>query len=200
MGAALAKGRKRKTGAREKGGRPQRDRSKVATQENMLETMRPTLEARCKVMGWSRSEWIEARDPRLATLHGRLHLSKRLTEREYLGLSSYAVRHHRWRRAIEAPPGDPKGSRLETEPPRAHETPNDMLHHGPLPEDWEAFCKRATNEFMAAEGVLLATGRKDVVLEVLTAAEDVAPDDVPLKMLAAIKFAARKLARHFGHA
>lgn len=198
MTKAMTKGAKlrRKAGrprnvepAREPNGRARRSPPSARARESYVSVAEHTLRARCRRMGWRATEdaMLAARDSRLGTMIGCLHVAGLVSERAYSGIMTYADTRARWLRSIDSPREWP-----------AIGSYGEPVFGGIGAEiDGEA-AKRAADAFLKAEGALIASGGKAAVWAALTVSEEMRVADYSSEACATLKRAGLALARHFG--
>jgi hypothetical protein len=182
-------GRPRKLTAREPSGQPQRADAATRARESILSVAEHTLRNRCRRMGWTPTEenMLAARDSRLVTMIGCLHMAGMVPERPYLGVMAYADLRARWLRSIDSPREWPSIG-----------TYGEPLFGGGAAEIGGDAAKRLAGAYLAAEGVLVASGLKGAVWGVLTAPEEAQVSDYSSDACEGLKRAGRALAVHFG--
>lgn len=181
--------RPRKAGKRHPGGKL----VQPGVMEGLERMAGPALRRRCRVMRWPEKHWLKARNPELATLHGRMKAAKILTEDQYLGIASYDDLRARWLSSIEAPRPHAIISRYGDE--RVGSPPAFMFD----PANHTDRVQRTANRFKDAERVLIRSGHKETVLHCLEADEMVGPYDVAPGAVEGLRAAGDALALHFGH-
>lgn len=206
MTKALSKGEKTR---RRRAGRP---RNAEARREPSGRAQRPSVEServtladlasaaiRCRRAGWedtADNRRLAAQDWRFGTLPGVLNASRgadkrpRLSARALAGLMQYATVREAWRKAEGFPsewPGiasycDVRGG----------------AGKDPFEPSYAAWIGGLHSRFIAAERVLVDTGRKPYVYDAFTAGEDVKAADVASWIVEELEAAGEALAVHFG--
>ena len=173
-------------------GKAERDRIRLS------ET--PAAASRLRAMGENPATATQERlreaasDARLVTLAGRLnacaaHSGKGgplLSSRAYLGIMQYGIVYERWAKAVGSPSRFP-----------AVGSYNDAIrgNDDAEPADAAERARRASNAYMAAEGVVLAMpGAKSAVMWALDAPETVTPQSVPSATVALLEKVGKALA------
>lgn len=173
---------------REPNGRISRAHKRAKASEEELEVMRPTLERRCRQLGWEPTEenLMRARDQRLHDVLGRMVYlktadgSEYISTRAYLGIREYEATRSQYRRVSGMPREHAKISSYNDTPAGLRREPDDA-----------AIIKRE-ERYMRADRALVAAGRdcRQAVMRVLFEQRGIDLD--------ALERAGQALADHFG--
>ena len=171
-----------------------------ATRDRIRLAETPSAAWRVRAMGLEPTQealQAAARDARLSTLPGRLNAALRpspkgsegkplLSAAAYRGIMQYGVVYERWARAVGSPRRFPAIASY-ADPIRGNGEAE--------PEDAAERVRRASNAFMAAEGVVLSfTGGKAALLYALDAGEEVTPHSVQPSMVRLLEKVGKALA------